>query len=947
MGVGFGHLVGEWRTSNRPFALAALDRRAYLKVDRTALGLRRAALFLTQLFTSYRRSNCLFVSGLPRYDSMSQLVTFHAPRLAPLAQGYALHWVNGFLTNMGALVRNFWGHTVSSSMRFKQRVRRVWFNESVRGLVPLQRFPDVVCFLSVAGVYEVALREARALHLPIVAFVDSDVEVAGISYSIPSDDDSRTGTHMKILFFRELLLRAFKQTLYGELYALQAFRSELSSVVFRASVDDYLKEITTSSELAPASGTAVRPRSVSQDQDVRAYRGRGRRGWLMWSTFRTWFERSTSRHCSALRACLATKPPLPVSHQRCSRSRWGARRAVWDPEWLQCSGFVLLGLGVCFRNRWPLRGEAGWAALVVGWYKRVWSSHSLCFPVRFCLTGVGGGRGVGSLGARVHWRVRRYLFLQSRPQLGLVWWGRHTLTSLPKIFQCARALGWEKWWRGRVGWRLCRIMAHSLELNLSPFYVSARLVSRPNVVAVSAAPLSRPTLRALEVSGQGQLMPACLYRHKLYRLAQRLARRRARVLARRTRVRFQHFQTSYHLRGNPGLFSLLLQRWRPRRRYGSTTVAAHLISLVPFLLREAYAAQRKKFRVHPLLFRRYFRRLLIRRFLITLFPVMVTEIQSDSSHLESVFSLFSVSVSKMQSSSYPLSSLRYITKKVRVVFYRYIKGLLHYRFLTRLLLILRDGSFSLSFLCMRLRKIEPRLYRMYRSCLAQITRVGVCGIRLLMRPHLFAPRRFLSSFSFWLVWLRAALRTYGFYPRLQQRQEVRRPIFSSWVSSSLLEGPHQRARCQLQPVQELLLERFVQFTGARASNFTRWFSRLGRALRGRFSQLRRKAILNSSGNVPSSLSRISYALASALPTLYSYRSMSHRRTSLYPFPSLYGKQSHVVQSRSDFRSSFFSFLYLHREWRKARRTLFRRVGRYSFGLVPNVQSTVRLLRVFA
>jgi small subunit ribosomal protein S2 len=245
----FGHTVWDWRDSNRSFALTAVNRRVMFDLQTTTLGFRRAFFFLAQALTSYRRMCLLFVSGIPQYNDFSRFLDFHRDRLSVLGHGYMIHWVSGFLTNMATLVRTFWSKGSTVTGHYKKYTKRRWFIESVKGVRLLQRFPDTVCFLSVSGIYKIALREAIALKIPLIAFVDSDCETQGIPYPIMGNDDSFLGTDTKIFLLREFLLRVLKNALFRELTDLEIESKSLHQDTLSLYVQEYLGEVINSSSL--------------------------------------------------------------------------------------------------------------------------------------------------------------------------------------------------------------------------------------------------------------------------------------------------------------------------------------------------------------------------------------------------------------------------------------------------------------------------------------------------------------------------------------------------------------------------------------------------------------------------------------------------------------------------------------------------------------------------
>jgi len=244
MRMAFGHALLDWRDTNKSFGLSVVNHRCILNMETTTLGFRRAFLFLTQAISSYRRSNILFVSGLPAHDNFQDFLKFHQNNLPLLGHGYMLHWVAGLLTNLGTLIETFWGKAKTVVSRFQKQNKRDWFLEAAKGMRMFQRFPDFIVFFSVSGIYEIAIKEASLLKIPTIAFVDSNCEVNNIPFSIPGNDDSVFGLELKIFLFRELILRTMKFRLFTEIDKLLLEGRSLQQLMVDSFMEEFVKEIS-------------------------------------------------------------------------------------------------------------------------------------------------------------------------------------------------------------------------------------------------------------------------------------------------------------------------------------------------------------------------------------------------------------------------------------------------------------------------------------------------------------------------------------------------------------------------------------------------------------------------------------------------------------------------------------------------------------------------------
>jgi len=71
----------------------------------------------------------------------------------------------------------------------------------------LQRYPNLLIILSLDGRNRWALSEARKVKIPVIAIVDSDNYINGVTYPIPGNNDSRGALH----FYLRMFMRAIDE----------------------------------------------------------------------------------------------------------------------------------------------------------------------------------------------------------------------------------------------------------------------------------------------------------------------------------------------------------------------------------------------------------------------------------------------------------------------------------------------------------------------------------------------------------------------------------------------------------------------------------------------------------------------------------------------------------------------------------------------------------------
>ena len=74
------------------------------------------------------------------------------------------------------------------------------------GIRTMKELPDAIFIMDLSTDYEV-LREARALNIPVVAIVDTNIPTRKVDYPIPANSDSI----LSIIFFANLIISSFKK----------------------------------------------------------------------------------------------------------------------------------------------------------------------------------------------------------------------------------------------------------------------------------------------------------------------------------------------------------------------------------------------------------------------------------------------------------------------------------------------------------------------------------------------------------------------------------------------------------------------------------------------------------------------------------------------------------------------------------------------------------------
>lgn len=194
-GVHFGHQTRRWNPRMKGFILESRNGIHIINVEETLRQIDAAANFLSDLAAKKKR--ILFV-GCKRQAQ-------DAVREAAEACGqfYVNHrWLGGTLTNMTTIRKSVarWNYLdelpklpefksmskkeLASLNREKAKLER-----NLKGVRYMDGQPDAVVIVDSAREH-IAVNEARRLHIPIVALVDSNADPALIDYPIAANDDA-------------------------------------------------------------------------------------------------------------------------------------------------------------------------------------------------------------------------------------------------------------------------------------------------------------------------------------------------------------------------------------------------------------------------------------------------------------------------------------------------------------------------------------------------------------------------------------------------------------------------------------------------------------------------------------------------------------------------------------------------------------------------------------
>jgi len=219
-GVHFGHQTRFWNPKMAPYIFGHRNKIHIINLEKTLTMYQDAMKFLRQL--SARGGNVLFV-GTKR--AARELVAEEAARAGmPYVDS---RWLGGMLTNfktvkasikrlkdMEAVIADGGLERMSKkeALLFSRELDKL--NKSIGGIKDLNGLPDAIFMVDV-GYHKIAVAEARALGIPVVAVVDTNHSPDGIAHIIPGNDDSGKAIALYLRGAADAILEGREQAMQG------------------------------------------------------------------------------------------------------------------------------------------------------------------------------------------------------------------------------------------------------------------------------------------------------------------------------------------------------------------------------------------------------------------------------------------------------------------------------------------------------------------------------------------------------------------------------------------------------------------------------------------------------------------------------------------------------------------------------------------------------------
>lgn len=208
-GLHFGHRASRWHPKMKPYIFAEKKGIHIINLNKTEKILAEILDYIYKLIQEEK--TILFVG--------TKVQVKNKMKSTAIASGmpYIINrWLGGTLTNFAVIkkcVKKLKDLTEQKQLGKLSKYTKKEQLEIVRemddlerkvgGLINMNKIPDVI-FVWDVKLEATAIREAKKMHLPIIAVCDTNSDPTGIDYIIPANDDATKGV--------ELILGAIEKT---------------------------------------------------------------------------------------------------------------------------------------------------------------------------------------------------------------------------------------------------------------------------------------------------------------------------------------------------------------------------------------------------------------------------------------------------------------------------------------------------------------------------------------------------------------------------------------------------------------------------------------------------------------------------------------------------------------------------------------------------------------
>ena len=194
-GCHFGHKTSRWHPRFKPYIFGAQNGIYIIDLKKSLHNLDEAYKFIKKI--SSRGGNALFVGTKKQVKS---IVKKQAERAG--AYHVTERWLGGMLTNFNTIRQSIqklkeyermeqdgtFDLLTKKEVLLRQKHKNK-LNRILSGIREMTSLPQVM-FIIDAKAEDIAVREAKRLHIPVVAMIDTDTDPSTVDYPIPTNDDA-------------------------------------------------------------------------------------------------------------------------------------------------------------------------------------------------------------------------------------------------------------------------------------------------------------------------------------------------------------------------------------------------------------------------------------------------------------------------------------------------------------------------------------------------------------------------------------------------------------------------------------------------------------------------------------------------------------------------------------------------------------------------------------
>ena len=210
-GAHFGHKTSRWHPKMAPYIHSKRQEAHIINLEKTVEGLEKALPFATKLAKDGKK--ILFVGTKKQLKEMVKTAaeSVEMPYVT-------VRWVGGTQTNVETVNRQI------KKVKDLERRMKSGELESRYSKLEVQRYQEEIDLLNerYGGIKDMseqpaailvtdavedknAIKEAKTLHIPIIALCDTNVDPTGIDYVIPMNDDAVKAEQLVLDYFVEAI----------------------------------------------------------------------------------------------------------------------------------------------------------------------------------------------------------------------------------------------------------------------------------------------------------------------------------------------------------------------------------------------------------------------------------------------------------------------------------------------------------------------------------------------------------------------------------------------------------------------------------------------------------------------------------------------------------------------------------------------------------------------